>query len=90
MEPRLSHVTAAPPAQPHPQRGRPARRLLAALLSVVVLVTGLSAVATSAAAQDEPPWMNTDLTPDERADLLAAAMTVEQKLTLFELSLIHI
>ncbi|MCC2316528.1 glycoside hydrolase family 3 C-terminal domain-containing protein [Cellulomonas chengniuliangii] len=84
MEPRLSHVTAAPPAQPHPQRGRPARRLLAALLSVVVLVTGLSAVATSAAAQDEPPWMNTDLTPDERADLLAEAMTLDQKLTLFE------
>lgn len=83
MTPQQSHVMAGAAAPPHRRLRRAARGMIAAALALVVTVTGLTTMATSATAQDEP-WMNTDLPPDERADLLAAAMTLDQKLTLFE------
>ncbi|MFD1827051.1 MULTISPECIES: glycoside hydrolase family 3 protein [Mumia] len=61
-------------------------RLSSRILQVTasaVLLAGLALVPTSAQAAD-PPWMDTSLSPDERADLLAAVMTLDQKLTLFE------
>ncbi|MDM8083270.1 glycoside hydrolase family 3 C-terminal domain-containing protein [Cellulomonas cellasea] len=82
MEPWQSHVTRGRSAPPHRRLRRLARRSTAATLALVVMATGLTTMATSATAQDEP-WMNTDLSPDERADLLADAMTLDQKLTLF-------
>ncbi|MGA3540845.1 glycoside hydrolase family 3 protein [Micromonosporaceae bacterium DT194] len=36
----------------------------------------------SAQPPADAPWLDTSLSPDERADLLAAAMTLEQKVTL--------
>lgn len=84
MKPRTSPTTALFHGPPRRHRLRTtARRVVAATLGVAVMVTGVTTMATSAAAQDEP-WMNTDLTPDERADLLADAMTLDQKLTLFD------
>lgn len=55
------------------------RRLLAALASAVLATTVLTS--TSAHAADQP-WMNTALSPTERANLLLAAMTQAEKLTM--------
>jgi len=48
--------------------------------AAALLALGLSSAATA----DDAPWMDTSLSPDARADLLAAAMTMDQKLVLFE------
>jgi beta-glucosidase len=50
--------------------------------SLGVLLFGLSTV--SAAAQPIPPWMNTALSPDTRADLVQAQMTRDEQLTLVD------
>src|SRR6266545_3781166 len=55
------------------------RRLLAALASAVLATTVLTS--TSAHAADQP-WMNTALSPTDRANLLLAAMTQAEKLTM--------
>ncbi|HKP08275.1 MAG TPA: glycoside hydrolase family 3 C-terminal domain-containing protein [Microbacterium sp.] len=57
------------------------RGAIAAATAAAVIAAGVVVSAPAAAA--EPAWMNTALSSDERADLLAAAMTFEQKLTLF-------
>lgn len=49
------------------------------------MVATLVTVAPAASAVDEP-WMDTSLSPDRRADLLAAEMTLEQKVALFNLN----
>ena len=55
-------------------------RLAAVLLSTAAL---LAAGGGAAFAQADQPWRNANLPPDERATLLAEAMTLEQKLRLF-------
>ena len=51
-------------------------RLLAGILGTVLAAT----VAPTVAAADDPlPWMNTTLSPEQRADLLVDAMTLDQK-----------
>ena len=40
------------------------------------------ALAQSGNPMDEHPWMNTTLSPDERADLVLKVMTVDEKITL--------
>jgi beta-glucosidase len=55
-------------------------KILATVCAALVAV-GLAAAPAPAAAA--PPWMDTTLSPDQRADLLAAAMTLDQKLLLF-------
>jgi beta-glucosidase len=53
------------------------------LLALGVSVAALSAASAHAAAPAaQQPWMNQALDPDQRADLLVAAMTRDEKLTL--------
>lgn len=78
-DPRTATARSVAPAR------RPGRRRRAAVtLLSLVLVSGafLAAQQPAASAQDEP-WMDTSLSPDRRARLLAAEMTVEQKVRLF-------
>ncbi len=77
---------------PHAIRWRSPRRLVAAAVAGAMLVTGLgftaagratAATAATAADQDYPagcPWMNTRISADQRASLLLAASTLDQKL----------
>lgn len=60
--------------------------LTLALVAVSTVTADGSAAAVSppAAVIDPRPWDDQSLSPDERADLLAAAMTLEEKLNLFE------
>jgi beta-glucosidase len=51
------------------------------VVAVAVAVPVAGAV-PAAAAQPERPWMNTSLSPDRRAALLLAAMTLEEKVEL--------
>jgi beta-glucosidase len=54
------------------------------LLVVLPAVVGLLLTAASAAfAQADQPWRNQQLSPDRRAQLLVAAMTLDQKVTVF-------
>jgi beta-glucosidase len=72
------------PAEPDRHRRRPhgwARRILAVAASAAVLVTP-AATGPATAAQPDRPWMNTSLSPDRRATLLLAAMTLEEKVEL--------
>jgi len=55
-------------------------KLMAALMVTGVMSFGLAAPA--GAAVEDPPWMDTSLSPDERADLLVAELTLEEKATL--------
>jgi beta-glucosidase len=60
---------------------RPARRWC--VLALMLLATiGATATGPTAARADSQPWMNTSLTPDQRADLLIAEMTLAEKVTL--------
>ena len=79
MLPTARQPSTRAPAPPPRRRLR--TRALAVLGATLVTVT-LTAVPAAAAPADRP-WMNTSLSPDERADLLAAAMTLDQKLLLF-------
>jgi beta-glucosidase len=57
------------------------RRALAAIF--VVVLFALSSFASLASAQaPSQPWMNTRLSPDERADLLVKQMTLDEKIQL--------
>ena len=55
-------------------------RTLTFLLALILCTT--SALAQSGNPMDQHPWMNTTLTPDERADLLFKLMTMDEKITL--------
>jgi beta-glucosidase len=55
------------------------RRVIAIVAAAVLAATVLTASPAQAADQ---PWMNTALTPTERANLLLAAMTQAEKLTM--------
>lgn len=57
------------------------RRVCAAGLLAAALVVTASPV-SPAAADNHQPWMNTALTPDQRAVLLLQAMTLEEKVEL--------
>jgi len=50
-------------------------------LPAVLLIT-VFAFAQSGNPMDQHPWMNTTLTPDERADLAVKVMTLDEKITL--------
>ncbi|PPG08133.1 hypothetical protein C5C59_13125 [Rathayibacter sp. AY1F4] len=73
-------------SKPDSPRGGPSSRrpwlrgLVSAALAGALIAT---AAAVPAAAAEGDPWMDTTLSSDERADLLADAMTFDQKLTLF-------
>jgi len=54
-----------------------ALKLLSALILCIV-----SALAQSGNPMDQHPWMNTTLTPDERADLVLKVMTLDEKISL--------
>lgn len=60
-------------------RGRVTRTLAALVTAGALAVT--TAVAPVTAAED-PPWMDTSLTPGERAAILLSAMTLEEKVEL--------
>jgi beta-glucosidase len=53
------------------------------LVALLAAVGVPLASAAPAGAQQPEPWRDTSLSPDRRADLLAGAMTLEQKLRLF-------
>ncbi|WP_164861520.1 glycoside hydrolase family 3 C-terminal domain-containing protein [Microbacterium sp. CPCC 204701] len=54
-----------------------------ALMVAAILVVGLVVSTSAPAAADTPePWMDTSLTPDERAQLLVDVLTLEEKVTL--------
>ena len=55
------------------------RSRLAAILAVLLAIVALPAAPAMAADQ---PWMNTALAPVDRANLLLAAMTQAEKLTM--------
>src|SRR3954447_13495855 len=60
---------------------RHARRWCA--VALMLLTTGAGAATAPAVARaDSPPWMNVSLSPDQRADLLIAQMTLAEKVTL--------
>ncbi|WP_114560805.1 beta-glucosidase [Desertihabitans aurantiacus] len=63
-------------------RHRP-RGAVAAVASTVLLVVALAVLPVPTASAETRPWMDTSLSPDERAELLAAAMTLDQKVLLF-------
>ena len=69
------HVQA-PPAN----RSR-ARRIIGCAVAITALIAG-PAVVPVAAAADDPPWMDTSLTSNERAAVLLAAMTLDEKVEL--------
>ena len=50
-------------------------------LLAIIFIT-VFAYAQSGNPMDEHPWMNTTLTPDERADLALKVMTLDEKITL--------
>lgn len=57
--------------------------ILASAILLLILFPGISSV--SAAAQSEPssrPWMRRSLTPEQGADLLLHAMTLDEKITM--------
>ncbi len=58
-------------------------RAFLALLALATVALALGVTAAAAVAQQpDRPWMNTALSPDERAALLLAAMTLEEKVEL--------
>ncbi len=62
------------------RRGRRARRLVAGMAAAAVVITVQTGSPVAAAPGD--PWMNTSLSPDQRAVLLLQAMTLEEKVEL--------
>jgi beta-glucosidase len=61
------------------------RQQMHGLIMALMLTTALPATAAHAqvaATSAAKPWMNTKLTPDQRADLVVAQMTQDEKLTL--------
>ena len=68
---------------PHTLASKPIAVLVAALTVAGMTSFGPAgpAPAEGAVAQ-APPWMDTSLSPDERADLLVAELTLEEKVTL--------
>ncbi|HEX4725298.1 MAG TPA: glycoside hydrolase family 3 C-terminal domain-containing protein [Pseudonocardiaceae bacterium] len=57
-------------------------RRLALLLTTMATLTGLALVPVAPAAADGLPWMNTNQTPQARADELLAAMTLADKVNM--------
>jgi len=57
-------------------------RSLTAAASVAVLSFAMGAFATAASAEAAKPWMNTKLSPDERARLLNAELTLDERIGL--------
>lgn len=57
-----------------------ARRLC--WIALTVATTLVVPVTTAGAQGEPPPWMDTSLSPDERADLLVPRMTLEEKVAL--------
>jgi beta-glucosidase len=65
-------------------RVRPGRRPVVLLVAApALLAASLLSPPGAGAAPPDRPWMDTSLSPDERADLLADVMTLDQKVRLF-------
>ncbi len=62
----------------------PSRRSLIALSLIIFVFSLLTAFAQFPPAQKAPtgPWMNKDLSPDQRADLVVKAMTLDEKIAM--------
>ena len=54
----------------------------AVTLCLVIGFAGASLLAQTPVAQTSHPWMNTSLSPDERADMVVKEMTLEEKISL--------
>ena len=81
----LPAAARSPRPDEHAGRRRPlldrARGALAVIAAVAVMVP-VSGAVPAAAAPPDPPWMNTALSPDQRAALVLAQMTLEEKVDL--------
>ncbi len=64
----------------HSRRSR--IRVACAVIAAATLIVTAPGAAPAQAAQPERPWMNTSLSPDQRAALLLPAMTLEEKVEL--------
>ena len=79
----LSLTVALPGLASHPKAkasGMRVPRFLTTVTGLALLAAGLVIQPNAANAQTLPPWMNTALAPTARANLLLAAMTLDQKL----------
>src|SRR5690349_18261076 len=54
--------------------------LILSILGAAVLIFCLSASAQSNSSQANRPWMNTSLSPDERAAMVVKEMTLDEKI----------
>ncbi len=52
------------------------------LLTVIAALALISAASIAAAQNNDPPWMNPSLSPEERADLVLKQLTLDEKLAL--------
>jgi beta-glucosidase len=52
------------------------------LLSVIAALTLISAASVAAAQNNDRPWMNSSLSPEQRADLVLKELTLDEKLAL--------
>jgi beta-glucosidase len=62
-----------------------AKRILALAVVAIFLILVIRHISHSSFAQSAPasrPWMNTSLSPDQRADLVIAQMTLDEKIQL--------
>ena len=58
------------------------RKFLFHLLSVIAALGAIAAPSVASAQNAERPWMNPNLSPEERADLVLKQMTLDEKLAL--------
>jgi beta-glucosidase len=58
------------------------RKLCSCLFFALIPVLVILATANVAIAQDDRPWMNTKLTPEERAELVLKQLTLDEKIAL--------
>ena len=52
------------------------------LLAVIAVLALISAASIAAAQNNDRPWMNPSLSPEEQADLVLKQLTLEEKLAL--------
>jgi len=63
----------------HMQNCKPGSHLLLTVIAVLALI---SAASIAAAQNNDRPWMNPSLSPEERADLVLRQLTLDEKLVL--------
>jgi beta-glucosidase len=60
----------------------PLLRAALATVGILVAIGGLSPASAQPGGEPREPWMNTDLSPDERAALVLKEMTLDEKISL--------